>query len=67
MGFVRDAFRYGQQTPPLACVDYEALLPRPLAEARRAIGVRDLDAVHPHGIPEKGWLLDRIERNVTLV
>lgn len=65
--FVRDAYRHGRETPSLACVDYEALLPRPLGEARRAIGVRTLDEAHPRGIPAKGWLLDRVERNVTLV
>jgi ubiquinone biosynthesis protein COQ4 len=65
--FVRDSYRHGRQTPSLACVDYEALLPKPLAEARSDIGVRTLQEAHPNGIPEKGWLLDRIERNVTLV
>jgi hypothetical protein len=65
--FVRDSYRHGRETPSLACVDYEALLPEPLAEARRAIGVSSLEEAHPNGIPEKGWLLDRIERNVTLV
>jgi ubiquinone biosynthesis protein COQ4 len=65
--FVRDSYRHGRETPSLACVDYEALLPKPLAEARRDIGVRTLQEVHPDGIPEKGWLLDRIERKITLV
>ena len=65
--FIRDSYRHGSQTPSLACVDYEALLPMPLAEARRDIGVRTIQEAHPNGIPEKGWLLDRIERNVTLV
>ena len=65
--FVRDSYRHGRQTPSLACVDYEALLPKPLAEARREIGVRTLEEAHPNGIPEKGWLLGRIERKVTLV
>lgn len=61
------AHRHGRETPSLACVDYEALLSRPLAEARRAIGVLPLEEAHPAGIPEKGWLLERVERNVTLV
>lgn len=65
--FVRDSYRHGRQTPSLACVDYEALLPKPLAEARSDIGVRSLQEAHPKGIPEKGWLLARIERNITLI
>jgi ubiquinone biosynthesis protein COQ4 len=65
--FVRDAYWHGRETPSLACVDYEALLPKPLAEARRMIGVRTQQEAHPRGIPRKGWLLDRVERNVTLV
>jgi ubiquinone biosynthesis protein Coq4 len=65
--FVRDAYRHGHETPSLACVDYEALLPRPLAEARGEIGIATLRDAHPHGVPEKGWLLDRLERRVALV
>ena len=65
--FVRDSYRHGRRTPSLACVDYEALLPMPITEARRDIGVRTLQEAHPNGIPEKGWLLGRIERRVTLV
>lgn len=65
--FVRESYRSGRETPSLACVDYEALLPKPLPEARREIGVRPLEEVHPDGIPAKGWFLDRMERNVTLV
>jgi ubiquinone biosynthesis protein COQ4 len=65
--FVRNSYRHGRETPSLACVDYEALLPKPLAEARYAIGVRPLEEAHPNGIPGKGWLLDRIEQKVTLV
>jgi ubiquinone biosynthesis protein COQ4 len=65
--FVRDAYRHGRDTPSLACIDYEALLPLPLAEVRRAIGVPLFAEAHPRGVPEKGWLLDRVERNVTLV
>jgi len=65
--FVRDSYRHGRQTPSLACVDYEALLSKPLADARREIGVRTQQEAHPNGIPAKGWLLDRVERKVTLV
>jgi ubiquinone biosynthesis protein COQ4 len=65
--FVRDAYRHGRDTPSLACVDYEGLLPRPLAEVRREIGVPGMQSAHSEGIPTKGWLLDRVERNVTLV
>jgi len=65
--FIRDAYRHGRDTPSLAAVDYEALLPLPLAEVRRKIGVRAPAEVFPAGIPEKGWLLARVERNVTLV
>lgn len=65
--FVRDAYRHGRETPSLACVDYEALLSKPLDEARREIGVRAIQEAHPNGIPEKGWLLGRIEQKVTLV
>ncbi|MDJ0869677.1 MAG: Coq4 family protein [Myxococcota bacterium] len=65
--YVRDAYRHGRDTPSLACVDYEALLPLPLDEARRAMGVPTFERAHPGGIPEKGWLLERVERNVTLV
>lgn len=65
--FVRDSYRHGRETPSLACVDYEALLPMPLAEARCHIGVRTFKEAHPNGIPQKGWFLERLERNVTLV
>jgi ubiquinone biosynthesis protein COQ4 len=65
--FVRDSDRHGRETPSLACVDYEALLVKPLDEARREIGVRTIHEAHPHGIPKKGWLLDRLEKRVELV
>ena len=64
--FIRDSYRHGRDTPSLACVDYEALLPLPLAEARQAMGVRPVEDAHTRGLPEKGWLLDRVERNVML-
>jgi hypothetical protein len=59
--------RHGRATPSLACVDYEALLPQPLSEARRRIGVPSVSEVHPRGIPAKGWLLERVERIVAVV
>jgi ubiquinone biosynthesis protein COQ4 len=62
--FVREAQRRGRQTPPLACVDYEALFPLPLEEARRRIGVPPLATAHPRGFPAKGRWLDRIERRI---
>ena len=64
--FVRDSYRHGRQTPNLACVDYEALLPMPLETARREIGALSFQEVHAR-VPSKGWMLDRLERNVTLV
>jgi len=65
--FVRDSYRHGRETPSLACVDYEVLLPKPLGDARREIGVPSFDQAHPGGVPAKGWVLDRVERSVTLV
>jgi ubiquinone biosynthesis protein COQ4 len=62
--FVLRAFRHGQQTPSLACVDYEALFALPLDEARRRIGVMSLTAAHPGGFPARGKLLRRLERNL---
>lgn len=44
----------------------EALFPEPLADAHRAIGVGPLEQAHSHGVTAKGWMLDRIERDVTL-
>jgi ubiquinone biosynthesis protein COQ4 len=67
MKYLRDAYRHGRDTPSLACVDYEAMLAQPLADVHRQIGVRSMQEAHPTGIPEKGWLLDRVERNVTLI
>jgi len=65
--FVRDSYRHGRDTPSLACVDYEALLPKPLDEVRREIGVASMQAAHREGVPRKGWLLDRVEQKVALV
>jgi ubiquinone biosynthesis protein COQ4 len=65
--YLRDAYRHGRQTPSLGCVDYEAILALPLADARRAIGMRSVPEVHTGGIPEPGATLRRLERNVELV
>jgi len=65
--FIWNAYRNGRDTPSLACVDYEDLLPKSLAEARQTIGAAALCDVHPEGIPEAGWLLHQVERNVNLV
>jgi ubiquinone biosynthesis protein COQ4 len=65
--FVRDSYRHGRDTPSLACVDYEALLSKPLDEVRREIGVASMQAAHREGVPRKGWLLDRVERKIALV
>ena len=65
--FVRNAKRHGRVTPPLSCVDYGALLPLPLDEVRRRIGVPSLADAHPGGLPVAGALLRAFERRVTLV
>jgi len=65
--FLYDSYRHGRDTPPLAHADYEALLPLPLQEARRRAGVRSLEEALPAGIPDAGWLLDRVEANISLV
>jgi ubiquinone biosynthesis protein COQ4 len=62
--FVWDAYQHGRRTPSLACVDYEALFPLPLAEARRRIGMASAEEAHPRGFPTRGRWLDRIERNI---
>lgn len=65
--FVWHAYQFGRQTPSLMCVDYEAMLSRPLAEVRRDSGIRDLKRVHPNGIPRPGRLLRAIEKRVIFV
>ncbi len=65
--YVAGAYRHGREAPSLACVDYEAMLPKPLAEVRREIGIRPVAEALPAGAPAKGWLLERVERNVALV
>jgi len=62
--FVHEAYQRGKRTASLAGLDYEALFPLPLDEARRRIGVPSLAAAHPRGFPTKGRWLDRIERNI---
>jgi len=65
--FVADAYRHGREAPSLACVDYEALLSRPLQEARRAIGLSSVSEAHSSPIPAEGWVLQQLERRVELV
>jgi ubiquinone biosynthesis protein COQ4 len=62
--YVREVYRRGKRTPSLASVDYEALFPLPIEDARRRIGVPSLEQAHPRGFPTKGRWLDRIERNI---
>lgn len=62
--FVWRSYRHGRRTPSLACVDYEAMLERPLEEARRIIGVPRLAEVHPEGLPQSGRALRRLEGNL---
>jgi ubiquinone biosynthesis protein Coq4 len=52
--YVSEAYRRGKRTPSLANVDYEALFPLPIEDARRRIGVPSLDQAHPRGFPKKG-------------
>jgi ubiquinone biosynthesis protein COQ4 len=65
--YVWRCYRHGRRTPSLACVAFEELLPQPLEDVRREIGIPELARVHPDGVPEKGWLLDLVERKVQLV
>jgi hypothetical protein len=65
--FVWRAYRHGRRTPPLACVAYEDLLPKSLDVVRHEIGMPAMSDTHPTGVPEKGWLLDLLEKNVQLV
>jgi len=50
--------------PSLGCVDYEALLPLPLDEARKKVGLPSFADAQPRGLPSKGRRLDQIERNI---
>lgn len=65
--FVLESYRHGRETPSLACVDYEALLPRPLEEVRLEIGVPPFERAHPAGLPIKGEVLRQFESRVALV
>jgi ubiquinone biosynthesis protein COQ4 len=65
--YVRDAYRHGRNTPPLDCVDYASMLPMPLEEARREIGVPSLESAHREGLPTAGGWLRHLESRVTLV
>jgi ubiquinone biosynthesis protein COQ4 len=62
--YVLDAYRHGRTTPSLACVDYEALLPLPLDEARSRIGAASFAEAHPQGRPSRGKWLRRLEGTV---
>jgi ubiquinone biosynthesis protein COQ4 len=62
--YVRDSYRHGKNTPSLACVDFEALFPLPIEEARERIGVPSLREAHPRGFPTKGRWLERLERRI---
>jgi ubiquinone biosynthesis protein COQ4 len=44
------AWRRGRQTPSLSVAPYEELLPLPLEEVRRRLGVPPAATVHPRGI-----------------
>ena len=65
--FLRGAYLHGRDTPPLMCVDYEAMLALPIDEVRERIGGPTLQQSHPNGLPQKGWLLAELERRVELV
>ncbi len=62
--YVMNAYRHGRETPSLFCVDYEAMLPLPLGEVRRQIGIPSFEEAHPRGVPSKGRTLDRLERRI---
>lgn len=55
--FIWRAYRHGKETPNLAAVDYEALLPLPIEEARLAIGMESAEEAHPRGFPALGRTL----------
>ena len=62
--FVWRSYRHGKQTPPLMCVDYEDLLPKPLAQVRNEIEMPLLAAIHPEGFPTRGRKLLAMERGL---
>ncbi|MCP4007498.1 MAG: hypothetical protein GY725_25240 [bacterium] len=62
--YVLNSYKHGHRTPSLFCVDYEAVLPLPLDEVRRQIGVPSFEEIHARGVPLKGRVLDRIERRI---
>lgn len=64
MDYVLRCYRHGRDTPPLSCVEWEAMFELPLDEARRRMGIRSRDEVHPNGFPEPGKALRRLERNL---
>ncbi len=62
--YVLNSYRHGRNTPSLFCVDYEAVLPLPLDEVRRQIGIPSFEETHSRGVPSKGRMLNRIERRI---
>ncbi len=62
--YVLRCYRHGRETPPLSCVDWEAILELPLEEARRQMNVKSLDEIHPSGFPGPGKKLLALERNL---
>ncbi len=61
VGFVSRANRHGKRVPSLACVDFEAMFPLPLEEARQRMGIPAMAEIHPRGFPEPARTLLRIE------
>jgi ubiquinone biosynthesis protein COQ4 len=48
--FVLQALRRGRRAAPLFVQRYEALLPRPLEEVRRTLGIQPIREAHPGGL-----------------
>ena len=59
--YIRNAYRHGRDTPSLACIDFESLLPLPLEEAQQRVGGPTLEQAHPGGLPEPGARLLKLE------
>lgn len=64
--FLARSYRHGRDTPPLSCVEYEAMLELPMEEARRRMGVAPLEEVHPNGFPGCGRTLEKLERKINV-
>ena len=50
---------------PIGHADLERLLPRPLSEVRAALDIKELDEVHPNGLPKGGWVYEKWAQVVT--